>query len=177
MEISGVIKGDLAKVMIQHYSSTGEKMCTVTLKVKVAREDAGGFYGDWFDKVVFAGIEKDGDEVRVGFKSITTAFVLEKHRIQILDKAISVKPEIPKVVAVEGEEVVTLDVVLPLPVGKTMEKFYGRLALAVGTTISVEFAREEIPLPGTEDKNNGQLKIVSGSPRPVGSHGPTMRPE
>jgi hypothetical protein len=175
MEIVGQVKGDLDRTTIKHYPSIGEKMCTAVLKVKVPRDDAAGFYGEWFDRVVFSGVEKEGDDVKVGFKSIATAFVLEKHRISILDKTISVKPEIPKVMAVEGEEAVTLEVVLPLPVGGTMKKFYGELALAVGTTISVDFAKEELPLPGTE-QDGGKLSVEQGSPRPKGSHAPTMRP-
>jgi len=165
--INGKLTGELSIRKIAYYPSSGERMCTAVLKVVVPAEEAVDMLGEWFNQVAFSGLQKDGEEISFGFKSISTMFNFDTHLIEILGKKMSVKPEIPKVTAVEGREEVEIDVILPLPVTLTTKEFYGEMTMEVGTTVSIDFAEEQIQIPGTQPN----MTIVKGSSRPKGSHG------
>ena len=173
MDVSATINGSLSGTLsirkIAYYPSTGERMCTAVLKVKITEEEAVDNLGEEFRAVAFSGLQKDGQEVTHGFRSISPAFVFDKHIVEILGKKFPVKPEVPKITSVDGEEAVEIEIVIPLPVTLNTKEFYGELTMEVGTTQEVEFALEQIEIPGTGAK----MEVVKGgTSRPKGSHGP-----
>jgi len=175
--INGKISGELSIRKIAYYHSTGERMCTAVLRTKITEPEAVDNFGELFADVAFSGLQKDGEEITHGFKSISTAFVFSKHLVEICGKKFPVKPEVPKISSVEGEELVELEIVIPLPITLNTKEFYSEFLLAIGSTQEAEFAVEQIEIPGT----GPQMSIVKGgsekpeqaaTSRPKGSHGP-----
>lgn len=170
--INGTITGKLSIRKIAYYESTGERMCTAVLKVKMTEEEAVDNFGSSFSDVAFSGLQKDGEEITHGFKSINTAFVFDKHLVEICGKKFPVKPEVPKISSVEGEELVEIEIIIPLPITLNTKEFYSELLLAIGASKEVEFALEQIEIPGTGPK----MEVVKGgTSRPKGSHGPQSK--
>lgn len=170
--INGKLSGKIGIRKIAYYDSTGERMCTAVLKVRMTEEEAVDNLGEEFKAVAFSGLNKTGGEITHGFKSISPAFVFDKHIVEILGKKFPVKPEVPKVVSIEGEEAVEIEIIIPLPVTMNTKKFYSEFVLAVGTTQDVEFALEQTEIPGTGAK----MEVVKGgTSRPKGSHGPQQK--
>ena len=167
MEIQGKVQCEIALKSAKLFPSTNTKMAVVRLSARLDKAGAKRVFGD-AGELMFpsAGCLDDVGKYHHPYAHPTPEVTIASHIVQLLDKKLTLCPELAGVTAVDEQEAVDVEIDLPIEITKSAKAWFGELATNVGESVEVEFAPQVLALPLGEAREQaaGQKSIKVPGP-------------
>ncbi|MCK5642883.1 MAG: hypothetical protein KAJ19_18885 [Gammaproteobacteria bacterium] len=158
MKIKGKFAAKVAKLLTKSNKANDGSTAEADFEVSVKRDDGGEMFGDDFDALAFSSrIVNDVDGVEsIGYlqDSVTPGkrVLFEDHAVNIGGESIIAKPQMLKVVPVDGEDRAVVTLRLPIETKNTA--LLTELLLKVGQDVALEFDPAQLDLDLDDSNRN-----------------------